>query len=783
MTSTMSTLRQTEVAQRTGPVLVVAGILVVLSFVWVMLVGTYAQYAAFLIAAALVAITLPIARHAARIEAWPALSGLVMVAMVLRLGGAMARYAVAYGAYGGVADASTYTDVAKANYQAFQHFKIFTPDTSVYHGLIPWLDTVVYALFGPTEIGSFFLFSWFNFLGTYLFFRAFRIAFPSGDGKRYALLVFFLPSLVYWPSSLGKEGWMILAIGLACYGLARALVGRPGGYLSIGLGIAGMVLVRPHLALIFLPAAILAFLLRRSQPGRNRPIGRLVGLAVLIISSLVVVGKAQSYFGIKNLDVQSVTQQLQTTRVQTALGSSAFHPPNPQSPLGYPEAIITVLFRPFPFEAHGVTVIVASLEGLVLLALTVQSWPRLKRLPKALWESPYVLFCLLYCALFILAFANFSNFGILARERVQMLPLFLVLLAIPVSSVAVSDPTPDLVLAAAASPANRDRRQYASQERRLRAYPRPPRRGQRSVPGEHKSEVRSPDVAPEPAPAGFISMGTYRALGYTFDVSVDPSTPLSTASAIPWTLAHLADEVIADHHFVISPTSDGAKLRLEVDGDALGDHSLLVDALDALVTEINRQAVTSRPQKLGLHAAAVSWRREGILLAGASGAGKSTLAAALVHYGCGYLTDEASFIDLNTFRIEPYPKPLSLRPGSLSLMGVSVPEEARGSSCEMVPASYLFSDVDVAHARVSKIVFLHRRPGDSVTYRPIPRSEALVELTNNSFNFIEHGGRWLPRLRELVLSSSCWRLESGSLYGAAKAVLYLADARFGQEGP
>ena len=32
---------------------------------------------------------------------------------------------------------------------------------------------------------------------------------PTGDHRRYALLVFFMPSLLFWPSSIGKESWML----------------------------------------------------------------------------------------------------------------------------------------------------------------------------------------------------------------------------------------------------------------------------------------------------------------------------------------------------------------------------------------------------------------------------------------------------------------------------------------------------------------------------------------------------------------------------------------------
>jgi hypothetical protein len=45
--------------------------------------------------------------------------------------------------------------------------------------------------------------------------------------------------------------------------------------------------------------------------------------------------------------------------------------------------------------------------------------------------SPYVTFAVVYVGGFIWAFSGFGNFGILARQRVLMLPFFLVLLALP----------------------------------------------------------------------------------------------------------------------------------------------------------------------------------------------------------------------------------------------------------------------------------------------------------------------------------------------------------------
>jgi hypothetical protein len=74
---------------------------------------------------------------------------------------------------------------------------------------------------------------------------------------------------------------------------------------------------------------------------------------------------------------------------------------------------------------------VTALESTLLLCLTLSRrrgvWQALRH-PR---RRPYVAFVAVYSLLFVFAFSSIANFGILARERIQVLPFFLVLLAIP----------------------------------------------------------------------------------------------------------------------------------------------------------------------------------------------------------------------------------------------------------------------------------------------------------------------------------------------------------------
>jgi hypothetical protein len=135
---------------------------------------------------------------------------------------------------------------------------------------------------------------------------------------------------------------------------------------------------------------------------------------------------------------------------RTGQGGSTFDAPSAiGSPAKLPLAIVTVFFRPFPFEAHNAQVAVTALESTLLLCLLLSRrrgvWQALRH-PR---RRPYVAFVAVYSLLFVFAFSTISNFGILARERTQVLPFFLVLLAIPALR---RGPAP----AAAPSPERRD---------------------------------------------------------------------------------------------------------------------------------------------------------------------------------------------------------------------------------------------------------------------------------------------------------------------------------------
>ncbi len=395
---------------------------------------TYDFWGGLLVGPVLLLLTLPIAARAAKHDDDPKTGRIILLAVLVKLAlGTPARYLQAYYLYKS-ADAVAYFNNGVVLIDKFRRFDFSNLGRLPGTRFIEVASGVVLAVIDETRFGEFVVFSWASFLGLYLFYRAFRIAFPEGDYKRYRLVLFFWPSTLFWPSSVGKDAWMLLVLGCCAVGVAQLLIGRARGVLWLGLGSLGCALVRPHLALMVIAGFAIALVLRRNRQGYTRLLARPAGTAILMVGMLVAAAvlfaEAQTFFNLDSLDVESAQLLLQSTSERTAEGGSQFTPASPTSPTGFVEATVTVLFRPFPFEISGPGV-VAGFEGLLLMGLVFASLPRLARIPRMVLRAPYVAFAVGYSFAFIFAFASISNFGILARERTQLFPLLFVVFALP----------------------------------------------------------------------------------------------------------------------------------------------------------------------------------------------------------------------------------------------------------------------------------------------------------------------------------------------------------------
>ena len=356
---------------------------------------------------------------------------LILAGLLAKLAGSVARFTVMGDLYGGRGDFNRYFDTGREIAAQIRSGSL--PEQARETGT-PFMDFISGVVFTvvPSQLWiGFLVFALLSFVGALLFLQAFRLAIPDGNHRLYAGLVFLTPTMVFWPSSLGKEAWLVFTLGVAAYGAARVLRRARFGYWIVALGGTGVFLVRPHMGALFALAFAGAFVLRFRDPTvRGGAIGWVVGLIIVGLGA----GFAAANFGDElpaGRGVEDATFEdivAETTR-RTTTGGSEFDSRPVRTPADFVHAAITVPFRPLPTEGHNRQAQLAGLEGVLLLGLILISLPRLATLPRALLRQPYLAMATAYSIGFIIAFSNVGNFGILTRQRAQLLPFLFVLLA------------------------------------------------------------------------------------------------------------------------------------------------------------------------------------------------------------------------------------------------------------------------------------------------------------------------------------------------------------------
>jgi hypothetical protein len=417
----------------------VQAFMLVLTVTWVILVlsmlatGSFNLLGFAIQLPVLAAVTVPIARRIARRDRDPETFWFVMAAFSAKMLGGLLRYYFSYVVYRSAGDAEEYDAFGRYLVSYYRSFD-FSPDVGQVPGtgFMKMVTGILYSLVGTSKLGAFMVFAWLGFIGLLLCWRAFKRAVPSGDAHRYGLLVLFLPSLLYWSSALGKDAWCVFGLGVASYGVALIMTQvRLRGLVLLVAGLATVIMVRPHVALIVGSGLVLAALLYKpSKQSPLNPIFRVITFGLLLVTMLILISQTEKFLGVESLNQETVNSQLANAEGRTDEAGSVFTPVPVNSPLDFPYATVTVLFRPFPWEAHNGQSIATAVEGVFLMVLTVRGWRRLRSIPRALRREAYTAYCLGIVGVFVFAFSSFSNFGILARQRCQVMPFFLVLICL-----------------------------------------------------------------------------------------------------------------------------------------------------------------------------------------------------------------------------------------------------------------------------------------------------------------------------------------------------------------
>ena len=172
-----------------------------------------------------------------------------------------------------------------------------------------------------------------------------------------------------------------------------------------------------------------------------------------------------------------------------------------------------------------------------------------------------------------------------------------------------------------------------------------------------------------------------------------------------------------------------------------------------------------------VHAAALEFAGNGILLVAPSGQGKSTVTWGLLHHGFRYLSDELAPLDLRTMKVAPYPHALCLKrepPEPYPLPA----QILRTSRTFHVPTPMLPNKTLSQPVPVTAMFFLEYSPKDQTgaTLQSISKGEAASRLFAQALNPLAHMEDGLPAAIAIACNAACYKLRSADIRSSCDLV-------------
>jgi hypothetical protein len=232
-------------------------------------------------------------------------------------------------------------------------------------------------------------------------------------------MLLFLPSVQFWPSAVGKDSPLFLAISLCLW----ATLKLPARSVAFAVSLLIMILFRAHIALVIVISIALASTLHpRFSLGR-----RIALLIAAIAGAIFLFPSVHTTIGVNFADSASVAAFAERQAHIAATSGGATTIGNAPIPIRF----VDLLFRPLFFDAQDIFAIVASLENVCVVLLFIYFLRNFRIMLFLIRRVFFVRFCLSFSAIVIAVLtATYYNVGTGIRERVMAFPsVFCVLVA------------------------------------------------------------------------------------------------------------------------------------------------------------------------------------------------------------------------------------------------------------------------------------------------------------------------------------------------------------------
>ncbi len=304
------------------------------------------------------------------------------------------------------------------------------------------LDT----LFSFISFGSFavinLIFAGLAFSGIWKLYLFFYEQYPKLH-KQFAISILYFPSLAFWSSGLLKDSLCIAALGWLTYALYSLTVKKKSFFKNfIILFIAGyfLAVLKVYILLAYIPFCVLFMVFKNIQSIQIRFFRYLITPIVIAIVAYSFTSILSSYNDeLKGYAVEDLTSSIshlneviedrsgrEDAASNFSLGEEFDGTFNGLVKIA-PAAVATTFFRPFIWEAHKISQLMAALESLVLMFFTLYVLLRggIINFLRSIISDAMIMYCFLFAVLFALFIgASTLNFGTLVRYKIPCLPFY-----------------------------------------------------------------------------------------------------------------------------------------------------------------------------------------------------------------------------------------------------------------------------------------------------------------------------------------------------------------------
>jgi len=293
---------------------------------------------------------------------------------------------------------------------------------------------------GTSYLPTALLFAFISYTGIWAMYKTFANLYPKAT-RPLAIAFLFIPSVFVWGSSIFKDTICMFGLGWMTYTTFRIFINKDFSFknlLLLAFSFYLIAVIKVYILVAFLPAVMMWLLLTYSHMIRSAAIRFVTSISVIAI---VVFGFF--YFSQKfseelgKYSLEKLSKTAENTRnyisyVSEKEGGSAYDLGEFDPSIGgmltkFPQAVVVTLFRPFPWEAGKVIIMLSALEALVFLFFTIKAVYHngIRGTFKLVTTDPNILFCLVFALIFAFSVGISSyNFGTLSRYKIPCLPFY-----------------------------------------------------------------------------------------------------------------------------------------------------------------------------------------------------------------------------------------------------------------------------------------------------------------------------------------------------------------------